>query len=221
MKNLEIVSRVVNSLRNLTADGHISRRYVLNVLRGISKNLIAQKLMDRTIDSDINLTSLITCFELKKVDSVKCPIIDFRLCKILMKSKKKLPELIYSRLGSSIKEIVSVDNKFRLIVTSLEKYRRDKKRKYKVKTEISAYIDEEGYLYIPDHEIYAVNVRLITMNTESVTTCEDESCKSGWEYEFIVPDKLAEAVFKEGLNTLLGSYKQIQPDINPNTIEGR
>lgn len=224
MINSEIVSRVINSLRNLTIDSHISRRYVLHILRGISKSLISQKLLDRGLDNDTNIYSLITCFELEKVNSINCPIVSFRLCKILMKSKKPLPEMIFSRVGGSIKEITSVDGEIRLILTSLEKYRRDRNRKYKVKNLVSAYIDPEGYLYIPDYEIYAVNVPLITVETEKIDElceCKDKECKSGWEYDFIVPDRLTETVFKEALNTLLGTYKQIQPDPNPNGIENQ
>lgn len=222
MINSDIVSKVVNSLRNLTIDGHISRRYVLHVLRGISTSLIAQKTLDRTLDQDTNLYSLISCFEMKKVNVIDCPIISFRLCKTLMKSKKPLPKLIFSRLGGSIKEITSIDGDYRLTVTSLEKYRRDKKRKYKAKGEVFAYIDGEGYLYIPDEEIYAVNVLLITMETEKLDDlceCKEKNCKSGWEYNFVVPDKLEEVVFKETLNTLIGTYKQMNPDKNSNLIE--
>lgn len=223
MTNLEAVSKIVNSIRALAVDGRISRRYVLSVLRGISSSLISQKNLERTLDQETNLYSLISCFELKKVNSVDCPIISFRLCKTLMKSKKPLPKLIFSRLGASIKEITSVDGDIRITVTSLEKYRRDKQRKFQTR-DVVAYIDGEGYLYIPDHEIYAVNVLLITMETEKLNElceCEDKECKSGWEYNFIMPDKLSETIFKEALNTILGTYKQIQPDINPNSIENQ
>lgn len=219
----EATSKVINSLRGLSIDGRIPKRYVLSILRGISKSLISQKLLDRSLDNDSNLYSLIPCFELKKVSVIDCPIISFRLCKTLMRSKKPLPELIFSRLGASIKEITSIDGSSRILLTSLEKYRRDQNRKYKVKNQIYAYIDGEGYLYIPDHEIYTVNVLLITMETEKLNNlsgCKPTDCKSGWLNEFIVPDKLEETVFKEAINILVGTYKQIRPDGNPNGIEG-
>lgn len=223
MNNRQAVSKTVNSLRALSVDGRISRRYILSVLRDISKGLIAQKNLDRTIDLDNNLVSELTCFELEKVDAISCPILSFNRCNILMKSKYKLPELIFSRLGSSIKEITSLDEEFRLTITSLENYRRDKKRKYKVKGEVYTYIDSEGYVYIPDMEIRMINLKFITMKTEDVpklSSCTEEDCRSGYEYEFIVPDKLESVVFNEAVRVIMGTYKQMRPDLNPNGVEG-
>lgn len=223
MTNRQAVSKVINSLRELSVDNRISRRYVLSILRDVSKGLIAQKNLDRTIDLDTNLISEVTCFEFTKIDSINCPIASFRRCDILMKSKHKLPELIFSRLGSSIKEITSVDETFRIKVTSLESYRRDQSRKYKIKNEVFAYIDSEGYVFIPDTEIHMANVKFITMKTEdvaAVSSCKEESCLSGYDYNFIVPDKLESAVFNEAIRIIIGTYKQIRPDVNPNGIEG-
>jgi hypothetical protein len=220
MNNGEAVSKVITSLRALSIDVRIPRRYVLKILRDTSKNLIAQKNLDRTIDLDTNLISEIIGLEFEKVDTITTNIITFKRCKTLMKSKKKLPELIFSRLGSSIREITSVDDNTRIKITSLEKYRRDQLRKYKVNNEVFAYIDSEGFVFIPDHEILAVNVRLVTMNTEDVDEVNGvTNCKSGWDFSFTTPDKLEKTVFEETLRVIMGTYKQIRPDINPNGLE--
>jgi hypothetical protein len=220
MNNGEAVSKVITSLRALSIDVRIPRRYVLKILRDTSKNLIAQKNLDRTIDLDTNLISEIIGLEFEKVDTITTNIITFKRCKTLMKSKKKLPELIFSRLGSSIREITSVDDNTRIKITSLEKYRRDQLRKYKVNNEVFAYIDSEGFVFIPDHEVLAVNVRLVTMNTEDVDEVNGvTNCKSGWDFNFTTPDKLEKTVFEETLRVIMGTYKQIRPDINPNGLE--
>jgi hypothetical protein len=224
MKNSEAVSKVINSFKFLNKDERISKRYVLRLLRDASKNLISQKLLDRTISEESNLYTIIPCFEFKEVDIVSCPIIEFRKCEILMKSKKPLPELVFSRHGSSIKEITSLDDLTEIYLTTPDQYRRDRKRQYYSKEDTYLYIDADNYAYIVDKPILAVNMIILTMKTDEVyevSACSDNNlCKSGWDYEFIVPDKLEETVFKEVLQILSSTYAARREDQNPNSVEG-
>ncbi len=55
MKNSEIVSKIINSLRFTSKDEHVSRRYVLKILRDSAKMMIAQKMGERTITDEDNL----------------------------------------------------------------------------------------------------------------------------------------------------------------------
>ena len=221
--NNSIVSKVINSYRLLTKDGHISRRYVLKLLRDVSKNLLSKKLMDRTLALESNLYTKLECLEFEKVDMVKCPIIEFRMCRTLMKSKCKLPDPIFSRLGASITEIVSLDGMYELKLISAEQYRRNQKRKYSIDGEVYIYLAEDGHLYIPDEEIYSLNVTFMTLFPEEADECSEckkDNCKSGWDYPFIGSDKLDDVVFKEVLQILGSTYKATQEDQNPNGIEG-
>lgn len=224
MTNAEAVSKVLNSFRLLNKDQRIPKRYVLRLLRDASKNLISQKLLDRTISEETNLYSKIECFEFQKVESVNCPIIQFRKCETLMKSKKPLPELIFSRLGSSIKEVTNIDDLTDIYLTTPDKYRRDRARKYYSSDDTYLYIDTDNYAYIVDKPIRAVNITILTLKTDEVkeaSACSDETeCKSGWDYEFIVSDKLQDTVFKEVLQILGSTYKAVREDQNQNNIEG-
>jgi hypothetical protein len=221
MTNKEFVSKVMNTLRFLTRDDMRSRRYILSVLKDRAKNLIAQKLGERTILDELNLFTEIKCFEFEQVETISCSVVSFRTCKILMKSKKKLPEVVYSRLGASIKSITSIDNSVDFMLVSEEQYRRNKKRKYTYRAENSIYLGTDGHLYIPDQEILAVNIVALTMNpedTEDCSECSDSPCKSGWDYDFIVPSKLEDVVFKEALQ-IISMNRQITEDPNPNNLE--
>lgn len=224
MTNAEAVSKVINSFKYLNKDERIPKRYVLRLLRDSAKNLIAQKLLDRTISEEANLYKKINCFEFKKVDVVSCPIIEFRKCETLMKSKKPLPELVFSRNGSSIKEVTSVDDLTEIYLTTPSQYRKDRKRKYYSKEDTYLYVDVDNYAYIVDKPIYAANITLLTIKTDEVdeaSACSEETnCKSGWEYEFIVPDKLQDTVFKEVLQILSSTYAVRRADENPNNIIG-
>ncbi len=224
MNNREAVSKVINSFKFLNKDERISKRYVLRLLRDASKNLISQKLLDRTISEESNLYTKIDCFEFEKVEVVSCPIIEFRKCNILMRSKQPLPELVFSRNGSSIKEATSVDDLTEIYLTTPDQYRRDRKRKYYSLDDTYLYIDTDNYAYIVDKEIYAINITILTLKTDevdAVSACsEDSECKSGFDYEFIVPDKLQDTVFKEVLQILSNPYSARREDQNPNGVQG-
>lgn len=222
MTHGEVVSLIVNSFRLNNRDQHISRRFVLRTLRSTVKTWIAQRIADRSIQQDYNLYSELKCFELERINSVKCPQIEFRRCDILMRSVKPLPELVHSKIGASIKEVVSVDGNFDFRLIDAQQYRRNKKRATSISNEVYVYIGSDGYLYIPDQEIYSINLTLLTQETEMLEECSNCSnkCKSGWDAEFICPDKLLDPLLKDVKQIIGATYKAVPVDQNPNGIEG-
>lgn len=224
MTNAEAVSKIINPLRLLKKDSHISRRSVLRLLRDTSKWLISQKLLDRTLQKETSLYSTIECFSFKKMEVKECNLIEFRRCNTLMKSTKKIPTPIFSRLGSSLYNITSIDGNFDFTITDLKQYSRNKKRSQSFEEDVYIYIGTDMHLYIPDHEIHELDFSLITMETEKLkecSSCAEEDCENPWEAKFICPDKLEKTVFDVVLQTLAGTYKSIIPDQNPNGIEGQ
>lgn len=219
MTNAEIVSRVRNGLNSISKDDRISRRYILHVAKQKATFLISQKLNDRSLFREDNLYKTVDCFEMESVDVIKCEILEFRRCKSIMKSKCKLPKLIYSRYGGSLKEVITADGEKEFKPITPSQYRRDKNR-----VEGSDYIYyyvKDGYLYLLDTEIELVSLYLISMELDSLEEgccCNDnlEECKSLWDYEFNVPDKLEEAVVGEAIKEVAMS-KQMPRDENPNS----
>lgn len=223
MTNIEFVSEISGILKSNNKDNRIPKRLILKVGQDIATFLIAQKLMDRTIMSDINLFTSISCFEFEKIESKNCPSIEFRLCKTLMKSKNPLPKLVFSRLGASIKDIVALDGEFTFTFVDEAQYRRNKKRQQQLKDQVFVYLGTDMHLYIPDREIYSLDLTLLTLDTinaETCSSCNEKGCKSNWEYEFIVPSKLVETV-KDATLQKIGMGKSIISDENPNGIEGK
>jgi len=180
MTNIEFVSQVLGSSNNLNKDEHRSRRHVLSVGRAYAKTLISQKLLDRTILKDLNLYTSLKCVEFEEEDVVRCPLIEFRRCKTLMKSKKPIPEPIFSRLGSSIINIESVDGGQLLTEIDKRKYQNNKNRRFKIDDEVYVYLGADNHLYIPDHEIYSLNLDVITLKNDEVGCyeCEKDDCKN-------------------------------------------
>lgn len=217
MKNSEAVAKIINSIRGLTKDDHISRRYVLKLLRDSANTIIAQKIGERTITDEDNLYTELKCVEFEKDDIVRCPIIEFRRCRTLMKSKKPIPKPIYGgRIGAGIKDVTDLDGLFEFKVITADQYRRNNKRKYTLKNETYIILGTDLHLYIPDEEVYSVNLKIITQETEKKCGCDLDECDNAWDSEFIVPDKVLESVFKDVLNTLSSTFKNIVVDELPN-----
>ena len=213
----DIVSRISNSLNSVSKDNRIPKRYILKVVKDISTFLIAQKLGDRSLYKESNPYITISCFELAPIEVVKCDIIEFRRCKSIMKSKHKLPRLIDSKYGASLKEVTALDDETEFKFTTPAQYRRDKNRG---ESDYKYYYIKDGYLYLLDVTVPRVNLYVLTLDEESVESCDKcNDCKSLWDYELNIPDKLLEAVTQETLKTI-SIRKQIPRDENANTQEG-
>lgn len=221
----EIVSEFTNMFRLNNKDNRIPKRFILRTLQDSATFLISQKWAERSLLQDLNIFTTINCFEFEKINVKNCPSIEFRLCKTLMKSKKPLPKLLFSKLGGSIRDIVSLDGNYRFNFVDETQYRRNKKRKYQVKGEVYLYIGSDNHLYIPDEEIYSLDLTVLTLDKDSAedaSGCSDKgnnSCQSKWNSEFKCPDKLLEAVKSLALEKL-GVSRQIIQDPNSNGIEG-
>src|SRR5690606_33563428 len=123
---------------------------------------------------------------------------EFRSCRQLKRSKLQLPELIYSRFGSSLKEVTSIDNQHTFYPTTPSQWRQNKKRSLQSKKDY--FYIQDGYLYLPDSDVDAVNLLVLTQDLydlEQCSECSKQKCKSAWDYEFVCPDKLLEVVIQE------------------------
>lgn len=219
--NADVISYITNALKINNKDERQSKRYIHSVLKNVAKFLISQKLLDRTLHRETNLFSKIECFDFKREDAIRCNLIDFRRCNVLMKSVHKLPQPVSSRLGDAIYEVTSLDDQEKLTLVTLQQYRRNKKRQTFSDKETYVYLDSDGYLWIPDKEIKSVNVTLLTLDTEDIdncSSCKEKSCISMLEREFKCPDKLLDVVLKETLQRV-GITRNITPDENPNNVE--
>jgi hypothetical protein len=219
MTNSEIVSRIINGAKALDKDSHISRRYVLNVARSKATFLMSQKLLDKTLYREDDLIKHLPCFPLKKISRKDCGIVEFKLCKSIMKSKDPIPGLIYSRYGNSIISISSIDGSELFYPITLKKYNLNQRREHASLVKQKYYYIKDGYLYLPDSEIEMVDIDLISLEPEKlndISECETaDCCKSAWDSEFVCSDKLLEAVITDTRNEVLSALN-IPKDENPN-----
>lgn len=219
MNNSNLVSRIQSLLKGTSKDGRISRRLILKTAESKAKFLISQKLNDRSLYREQNLYQTISCIELIDQDIIRCPIIEFKSCRSLRRSKLKLPELIHSKYGNSLKEVTSIDGQYSFEPITPAQYRLNKKRTLKTKTDY--FYVQDGYLYLPDSEVEMVDIIVLTTDLyelEQCSSCSENKCKSAWDFEFICPDKLLEVVIQETIKEL-SLNKQIREDVNPNLNE--
>ena len=229
MTNAEFTSRVINGLKAVNIDEHISRRYILGIGQNKAKFYISQKLLDKSLFKEDNLFKTIGCFELKNEDRIKCGIYEFARCNSLMKSFHKIPNLVYSRYGASIISITSIDGSIRFTPITLKALSLNKDRVNASKFNKNYYYIQDGFLYLPDSEIEMVRVTYIPFDAsgvEKVSNCKHVSsfedmdkdmvaCMSIWDHTFMCPDKLSEQVVTETINEVFNT-KKIPTDENPN-----
>ena len=216
MKNRELVSRIELGLNALNKDAHIPRRYILQVAISKAITLMSQKFNDRSLFRENNIYRTIDCFEMERVDKFTCDIVEFRSCNTVMKSKHKLPKLVYSRYGSSLKEVSNIDYSLSFKKTTLSKYRRDKGRQEYLPDYF--FYEKDGFLYLPDTDVSRVALYLYSPNEYDILKvrgCNKEECVNPWDSEFICSDKITDVVITEAIKEI--SFKiQIPMDENPN-----
>ena len=216
--NKEIVSRVKNQLRLLTKDSDLNDRYILFTAQNIAESYLSKRARNRSLFRQTNLYKTVSCVEMISVDTFSCDIVEFKSCKKLRRSKKKLPKLIYSRYGGSIKEVTTIDGSVEFKPSTTAQYRRDSKRlrlgDYKF------FYIQDDYLWIPDSEIEAVNIYVLALDLfdlEEMSECSsfDGNCQSAWEFEFVINSDLLEQVIRETIEQVSVPV-QIPEDEKPN-----
>lgn len=219
MTNAELISRITNGFKLLNKDGKLSKRYILNVAEKNAEFLISHKLRDKSLFRETNVYSSISCFELESKDVYSCGVIEFQSCNKVMRSKKKLPNLIFSRYGGSVRQVTPIDfmSDEEFIPSTLAQYKRNRRRLNLQEDSKSFYL-KDGYIYIPEEDIRAIALEVIVVNTFKLTELDSENqkdCRSAWDYEFKIPTKLLDPLIKMTREELQMPV-QIPEDENPN-----
>lgn len=219
MTYLEIVSRIQNHLNTLNKDMFIPRRFILSVVKSKGEFLMAQRFNEKSIFRETNLYEWLNCIKMTEVDTVKCGKIEFQTCDTAMKSKKKLPKLLWSRYGSSLIMVTNIDNSKQYEVITQTSYLNYKKMKgfdkFKGKYAI---LYPDGHLWIPDSTVKIINALVYTLDETASDICEcddtSDNCQSYWDKEFNIPDKIREVAIQEALKDITVRL-QIPKDENP------
>lgn len=217
----EIISRIQNDLNSLTKDTYIPRRYILSVFKSKAEFLMTQKFYDKSIYRETNIFKWYSCVTMVEEDTFKCNKIELKRCKSIMKSKKKLPKLLFSRYGSSINLILNIDGskEYKLITQTdyANMLKRANSDKFLGKFAI---IYPDNHLYIPDSNVKKVDILLYTLDekADDISDCEDnnqENCECYYDREVLISDKIRDVVIQESIKEI-SMRLQIPKDENSN-----
>lgn len=223
MKNSEIVSRIANQLRMTSKDDYVSDRFILSVAKTIAAKFLTQKVQRRYIDREADLYKEIKCIEFEPEEIFRCNYVEFKSCSKLSKSVKSIKDigLVYTRYGSSIKELYSIDRMSTVFTEStLYQLRTDSAREGSENKGNKFYI-LDNHIYVPREitELSGLILALDQYELDDICSCE-ENCESAWDKEFICSDSMVEDVIGYAIQNIMQT-KQIQedgkPDLNNST----
>jgi hypothetical protein len=221
--NGEFVSRILQNLRAITKDGHISKRFILNIGRVKASFLMAQKLDELTLFKEDGIITSVPCFRLESVEVKTCEIFDFRLCSNVMKSVNKIPPGIFGKNGSGIISVMNVDETEPYHYITPQAFTELRKRKYTRDT-TRYYTIKDGHIFLPNSRNELLELRMVTTDkklAEEVSDCVEDCCKPIMDYEFICPDRFIDLVVKDTLQEVGTFYRTSIPDENPNMDENQ
>lgn len=219
----EIVGSIQEILNSVAKDTYIPRRLILTLLKTYLKDLVSKKFHDKSLFREINIYDWIDCIELVPDDVIKCPVVEFRGCNNIMKTKKPLPTLIWSRFGSSISSIMNIDHSIEYsVITHTDYYNLKKRRGFDKFKGKYAILGSDNHLYIPDSEVEIISVLLYSIdeNKFGCSSCsEDTQCNSYWDTEMAIPDQLLANAIDLTLAKLITRVqipKDESPDLDSN-----
>lgn len=202
----EVISRVQNTLNAVNKDMYIPKRYILAVLKSKAEFLVSQKFNDKSLFREMNIFSWVNCVEMKEMDTYMCGLVELEDCGTVMVTKVKLPELIWSRYGSSILMVTNITNSKKYQLISPLEFMNIKNRsnfeKFKGKYAI---IYPDNRIIIPDSTVKRINVLLYTLDESIINMgyCEEcDNCNNYYDAEFNLPNKIGEAVIQEAIKEI-------------------
>ena len=202
----EVISRVQNTLNAINKDMYIPKRYILAVLKSKAEFLVSQKFNDKSLFREMNIFSWVNCVEMKEMDTYMCGLVELEDCGTVMVTKVKLPELIWSRYGSSILMVSNITNSKKYQLISPLEFMNIKNRsnfeKFKGKYAI---IYPDNRIIIPDSTVKKINVLLYTLDESIINMgyCEEcDNCNNYYDAEFNLPNKIGEAVIQEAIKEI-------------------
>ena len=219
--NGEFVSRVINDINAIQKDTRVSKRWILGIGKQKAETYISQKWDEGMLFGEESLYTNIACLRMERLRSIDCCFDEFKICGTLMRSKDRIPGLVHARMKPSVLTVTSVDDGINFDYVSLRKYKNDAKRSFSKIPQYYFYVSD-GYIYIPDIHIEAINVTLITTEKNEalkLSGCgHDDSkyeCMSIWDEQFVCPQKLYEYVVKETIKEA-SIRLSVPSDENPN-----
>lgn len=213
----EVISRLRNSIKEVTSDSKFTNRYLWNVF-WTKAQLLLQRESDRARlynQSDVWQT---ICVKMDKVSPLLCDCLQLPMDCVVYRSRFKIPKIIEGTFGKLYRFISSADlSNFIILVTPYQyslKQTKYSKEKY-------AFI-HDGYLWAPNTKWSHLIISAIfgeEINNEFKCDCDEsttDNCSSLLYLNAGLPEWLIDPAITMALQEL-GVPKQIPSDNLPNT----
>lgn len=220
MKNSEIVSEIINDLRSLNLDDHISKRYVLAKLQDNAALFIKRENELLRLYNYQDIWTTVSCIEMEPADVVECCCIRIEKCKFMMKSTLPLPDIYSYKGGPLIQEVLSMDGSQEYRLTTPRGYKRILDREF-IDKNVKYFWIENDHIIIPDSRVKLVSLTAFFRNVseaKQLNSCDDSgdnNCIRPLDEEFLCPAHLLSIVKESTITNLFNFYKRNQIDTLP------
>lgn len=218
LTNRQIISDVINDLRAVDLDDKVSKRYILNKLRGYAALFIKRDAELRRLFGLAELWIEVPCVELCEAPIVDCCDVDIPGCTTVMRSVKEIPKT-YQTMYREMLQVFNVQyaKEFRQITP--QEYKNIIVREFQDPRIVYFWLQNKR-LIIPNSLVTIVTLRGVFLNpsdAKKLNSCsEDDKCASVLDEPFICPDYLVAVVKQETLKDLFSFYKRSVVDEEPN-----
>lgn len=223
----EFVSEIKGDLRAHNIDQRVSPRFILAKADDYVKDIIHQRKLTSLL-WDSSFVTPLDCFEMERIEKIKCPIFEFRTCDKIMRSKKKLPEVMITSMGDTIISVTNAvnDAQHHIDYQRLYKptdYASQKKREFGGVT--AYYYVLDGYLWLLGTTNRLVNIVAVFNDENEVNEASEctecDECAPALDSKFVCPEKYRARVKRLVLEDLFSFYKRNIVDENPDLDENQ
>ncbi len=196
--NAELIARVKSANKFLSDDDLISDRFIYNLLKTKASVLIQRELNRKKLLFSDNIYQAYECICLIPAKGAECDL----NCPI-RRTKKKLPKIEEGLYSYFIQGVFNTSNSEELFPTSIRDFINH--NRLRVKTNRSYYTIRNGYLYVLNPDIEAVNI--YAYFTESIEDADGTECMSMYEKEFKIAPYLVDGLVEMVNQSLINYHK--------------
>jgi hypothetical protein len=195
----DVISRVRISNKFISDDDFMSDRFIYNTLKTKASALLRREINLRKLLTSDNVYSVYECVELILAPGAECDLnCDIR------RTKKKLPKIEEGLYSYFIEGVFNTSNSEEIFPTTIRDFINH--TRLRVKTNRSYYTIRNGYLYVLNPDVEAIN--MYAYFTEPINM---KPCSSMYEQEFKFPEYLLDSLL-EMTNQSLINYHKLQPE---------
>jgi hypothetical protein len=191
----DVISRIKVANKFISDDDFMSDRFIYNTLRAKASTLLRREINARKLLTSDSVYSAYECVCLIPAPGAECDLnCDIR------RTKKKLPKIEEGLYSYFIQGVFNTSNSEELFPTTIRDFINHSR--LRVKTNRSYYTIRNGYLYVLNPDVEAVN--MYAYFTEPV---DPDPCKSMYEMEFKFPDYLLDTLVEMTNQSLINFHK--------------